>query len=547
MVPVVLLLVAIVLAAGIFVLCKFSDRVLDSPAEYEALLRYVSTHEDDPMAKCNDKYAEKFINSTLRNLLRFLPPYRFLLKTFFFEKWTPGLYAEVVARNRLWDEVISSLLKNNHINGDRNSYIEQVVILNAGFGSRSLRMSSLLEAHDVNVFEVDTSPVLGRKKRTFETFMYAVPEYIHYVPFDLLASSQEGQSPSVSKSKKTDGDDNKKTKKTKKSKSQASASLLAGLKKRGFNTNCLTLFVCERVTCYMHRSEVESLFADVVKSCKRGSFVLFDFVKSAAVRREQAALGQKTDGKGASSSSSAPLEKKTPRTKPLYGYGQTTSYMETKFGQPFRSFTIDSSIRGELLDWLATRGLALVQHVPVSVLKRYAKQSDGKSLARISAYIDSVVAQTLTDEDTAVLQERVKRFKERLALEAEKKKQEEKAREAKRKQRKARTARKGKSADAKGKVGGKKNDTEENEKDQDRTAESKGKGKGKAKGRGKGKVSKKKKQKTKTSKKAQDADKEPEQKSNKKLKKKGGQGKGTKGKKKRRSKKKKEEDTSANK
>ena len=102
----------------------------------------------------SDPYARHFVPARQRALLgpAHLPPVRALLEGYF--DWrAPGARTSGAARTRLIDDWVREALA---------AFVEQVVILGAGFDCRALRMKEL---KNIPVFEVDRPAMIAHKER----------------------------------------------------------------------------------------------------------------------------------------------------------------------------------------------------------------------------------------------------------------------------------------------------------------------------------------------------------------------------------------------
>jgi len=157
------------------------------------------------------------------------------------ERGLPGAFGYFNARTRYFDEILIE---------ETRSGLEQLVILGAGFDSRSLRFADALRT--VRVFEVDLPEVLSiraeRLHRAAGTAAVAVP--IDFEHEDLGA-------------------------------------VLSG---KGFSSTARTLFLWEGVTYYLPATAVKAVLSLVSRSGV-GSSVLFDYVTRAFVDGDYSGYG----------------------------------------------------------------------------------------------------------------------------------------------------------------------------------------------------------------------------------------------------------------
>jgi len=160
------------------------------------------------------------------------------------ERGLPGAFGYFNARTQYFDEV---LLR------EAGAGLDQVVILGAGFDSRSLRFADALRG--ARVFEVDMPEVLAlRAERLFDE-RPAAPSAIA-VPIDFEREDLGG-----------------------------------ALRARGYALDARTLFLWEGVTYYLPEEAVQAVLRAVVSQSGRGSSILFDYVTRAFVDGDYSGYG----------------------------------------------------------------------------------------------------------------------------------------------------------------------------------------------------------------------------------------------------------------
>jgi methyltransferase (TIGR00027 family) len=160
------------------------------------------------------------------------------------ERGLPGAFGYFNARTQYFDEVLVQ---------EARAGLEQVVILGAGFDSRSIRFSDTLGA--ARVFEVDMPEVLAvRTERLFES-RQATASVIE-VPIDF------------------EHDD-----------------LGKALRERGYGSGARTLFLWEGVTYYLPENAVNAVLSLVASNSGPGSSILFDYVTRAFVDGDYSTYG----------------------------------------------------------------------------------------------------------------------------------------------------------------------------------------------------------------------------------------------------------------
>jgi methyltransferase (TIGR00027 family) len=160
------------------------------------------------------------------------------------EKGLPGAFGYFNARTQYFDEVLLQEVRAG---------VQQVVILGAGFDSRSLRFSDALRA--VRVFEVDMPEVLALRVARLLGGRPAGPSAIA-VPIDFEREDV--------------GD---------------------ALRERGYAPDAKTLFLWEGVTYYLPQDAVKTVLLVVATQSAPGSSILFDYVTRAFVDGDYSGYG----------------------------------------------------------------------------------------------------------------------------------------------------------------------------------------------------------------------------------------------------------------
>lgn len=178
-----------------------------------------------------------------------LPYQRFLNRTpklarSFLERGLPGALGYFNARTQYFDEVLRQ---------DARVGIEQLVILGAGFDSRSIRFSEALRS--VRVFEVDLPEVLAIRSERLRKHQQTAPSATA-VPIDF------------------EHDD-----------------LAEALRGHGYVSDARTLFLWEGVTYYLPVEAVRAVLSLVASQSGPGSSILFDYVTQAFVDGDYSGYG----------------------------------------------------------------------------------------------------------------------------------------------------------------------------------------------------------------------------------------------------------------
>jgi methyltransferase (TIGR00027 family) len=160
------------------------------------------------------------------------------------ERGLPGAFGYFNARTQYFDEVLLQ---------EARAGLEQVVILGAGFDSRSLRFSDALRT--VRVFEVDMPEVLALR---IEHLLEGQPTAAAAtaVPIDFEHED-----------------------------------LGSVLRERGYASGARTLFLWEGVTYYLPEDAVKAVLFLVASQSGAGSSILFDYVTRAFVDGDYSGYG----------------------------------------------------------------------------------------------------------------------------------------------------------------------------------------------------------------------------------------------------------------
>ena len=160
------------------------------------------------------------------------------------EKGLPGAFGYFNARTQYFDEVLLE---------EASAGVQQVVILGAGFDSRSLRFADALRA--ARVFEVDMPEVLALRAQLLLDGQ-PTPRSAIAVPID-FEHEDLGQI----------------------------------LQRRGYASHAQTLFLWEGVSYYLPEETVKAVLMLVASQSGAGSSILFDYVTRAFVDGDYSGYG----------------------------------------------------------------------------------------------------------------------------------------------------------------------------------------------------------------------------------------------------------------
>jgi methyltransferase (TIGR00027 family) len=140
-------------------------------AEQNALFRALESDLPDGVRLFDDPLARVFLRAPLSWVERAArrPAAGEWVRNFIDQRW-PGVRTSVVARTRLIDETIATVV---------DADIPQVVLLGAGFDSRAERLPELRNAR---VFEVDHPATQAAKRHVLVRALGALPAHVHFVP-----------------------------------------------------------------------------------------------------------------------------------------------------------------------------------------------------------------------------------------------------------------------------------------------------------------------------------------------------------------------------
>src|SRR5512136_2609445 len=190
------------------------EAVEDQPSEIArgaALLRALAAVDEREEIRGPDYLAEIFLAENRQSSLK--DP---AIKEWLIKNYLPyGVYAYSIARTAYFDHVVEQSLRDN---------VPQIVFLGAGYDSRPYRFSALIG--ESRIFEVDDCTTQKRKKELLQQANITIPGQLIYIPVS----------------------DNK-------------DSLKDILLHAGFDTNKLSLFVCEGITYYLSATEVDEIFS----------------------------------------------------------------------------------------------------------------------------------------------------------------------------------------------------------------------------------------------------------------------------------------------
>ncbi len=224
---------------------KNSKRVETKPSRtalMNCIARATSFYENRSQYKSSDHIAPLLLPRLIRAMLKMK-----MVRTILTKKLIPkGLYEYAIGRTKYIDSVFEDSIQDG---------FKQVVILGAGFDSRSIRFSSPDKA--VKIFELDAPATQNDKLRRLKNRKIEVRDNIIFIPINL---------------------DN-----------ESAADALAS---RGFDKDKKTLFLMEGILMFLSVQAVDSIFSFLQSSSGRGSEIVFDFIYKSVLRKENRFYGE---------------------------------------------------------------------------------------------------------------------------------------------------------------------------------------------------------------------------------------------------------------
>jgi methyltransferase (TIGR00027 family) len=196
-----------------------------------AFLRALAAHDPREEIRGKDDLAEIFLEEEQRR-----PLADAAWRARVMQQLAPGAYEFMLARTAFFDRIFAQALQDN---------LDQVVLLGAGYDSRSYRFQELIQA--TCLFELDAPPTQQRKRACLHQAGIAVPPRLTFVPINF------------------ETDD-----------------LREVLTAAGLSRNSRTLFIWEGVSYYLSVPAVDNVMACVKALAPAGSSLGFDYAAISA-------------------------------------------------------------------------------------------------------------------------------------------------------------------------------------------------------------------------------------------------------------------------
>jgi methyltransferase (TIGR00027 family) len=204
-------------------------------AMFAAIHRFVASKEENPDFRGSDQLSRFFLPPAARFLLSFKYMRNNIRKKL--RKKVPGTYEYVTARTRHFDVIFKQALQEN---------IPQIVILGAGYDTRSIRFKDLIK--QTQIFELDAPIIQEQKKQILYKSKISIPEQVTFIPINFNKEKLEDV-----------------------------------LSKTGYNTALKTCFFWEGVTYYLQEESVKDTLSAINIYSGAGSTVSFDYFYRSAI------------------------------------------------------------------------------------------------------------------------------------------------------------------------------------------------------------------------------------------------------------------------
>ncbi|MCP3901006.1 MAG: class I SAM-dependent methyltransferase [Desulfobacteraceae bacterium] len=190
--------------------------------------RAMESYKDSEDRICYDPFARQFLPSNFTVIGETEASEEDALELF--KMIVPGFHEFFIARTKYIDEYLLNSI---------NAGLEQLVILGAGYDSRSYRIEEL--KNKVKILEVDYPATQNAKKEKLIEIFQGLPGHVTYVPLDFLKET-----------------------------------LKSSLSDNGYDKSLTTLFIWEGVTMYIDIEAVNETLSFIAKNTGKGSSVIFD-------------------------------------------------------------------------------------------------------------------------------------------------------------------------------------------------------------------------------------------------------------------------------
>ena len=200
-------------------------------AQYMALFRAIESAGSKKHRLFHDPFASIFLDSGLKIVVKISSkPLIGVLTSKIIEKQAPGAFSSGVARTIYIDDLLKKTI---------NSGIKQVIILGAGFDTRSLRLEFL---KNISVIEIDHPDTSQFKIQKIKDSIGELPQNVKYYQIDF---NQE--------------------------------SLIDMATRNNINLNIPTTFIWEGVTNYLEQEAIDTTFEFMIQF-PNNSYIIFTYI-----------------------------------------------------------------------------------------------------------------------------------------------------------------------------------------------------------------------------------------------------------------------------
>jgi methyltransferase (TIGR00027 family) len=206
-------------------------------AENVAFVRALESLKPEDERICYDPYAIRFVSPQYVKFMNMAV--RDPSKTPF-----PGIHNSLSARVRYFDDFVQRFIDEG---------LEQLVILGAGYDTRSSRIAGLKK---IKVFEVDHPGTQSPKIEKIKDIFGSLPDHVTYVPVD-LETEDFGQR----------------------------------LIEYGYERLQKTVFIMEGLTYYLQPKTVDEILCFITGNSCSGSAIIFDYIHESSINRTNGICG----------------------------------------------------------------------------------------------------------------------------------------------------------------------------------------------------------------------------------------------------------------
>jgi methyltransferase (TIGR00027 family) len=253
-------------------------------AQGVALLRALATRERDPAVRNPDYMSPFLLTPLFRTLIKIRPVVWLGIK--YSTGILPGGYYFHTARTKCIDNILQACI---------NQGLQQLVILGAGFDTRSYRYQKSLQY--AKVFELDFPGTQEIKKQRLAAANIVASANVTYIPIDFNNTGLEI------------------------------------LLKKGYNPALKTLFIWEGVSMYLTPEAVDQVLSFIKHNSGPGSSIVFDYIFQSMVEG-------KCDYYGARESTNQVMKANEPYTFGI-DEGNIKQYLEKRGYRFIEEFTPD--------------------------------------------------------------------------------------------------------------------------------------------------------------------------------------------------------------